>query len=155
MDRLRYLSRREATRLILSALQRVETKLSATSDYMTTALTALDDQLTQLQGRLTADAQALQDAIASANLAAGDTTALQAAADRVKATADLVGGLAQPSAVADEGQPDVEVTPIPEAETPATPAEPPAPFTPTGDEVTDPGTIDPSQATPGDPTGGQ
>ncbi len=103
--------------------------MSAASDYMTTALTSLDTQLTELQTRLAADAQELQDAIAALDLAGQDTTALTAAADRVSATATLVSGLAQPTAVTDETQPDAVVEPIPVTSDPATDV-PPAEQTP-------------------------
>ena len=73
------LPERALLRLILSTVERVEKIVSAASDYMTTALASLDTQLTELQTRLAADAQELQDAIAALDLAGQDTTALTAA----------------------------------------------------------------------------
>ena len=115
------LNKRELLCLILSTIERVELKLSAASEYMTAALESLDVQMNDLRTRLTGDAQTLADAIAALNLSQADSAALTAAADRVQATAVLVAGLAQPTAVADENQPDVTVDPIP-AEAPATDA---------------------------------
>jgi PAB1-binding protein PBP1 len=112
-DRTQGMTKRAILRLILTTIEQVEKSVSAASDYMSTALTSLDTQLGELQTRMAADAQALQDAVLALNVSQADSAALSAAAARVSATADLVAGLDMPSAVADPAQPDVTVNPVP------------------------------------------
>jgi hypothetical protein len=94
------------------SVHRQEIALSAQSEYMTTALTSLDVQMSNLQTRLAAEAAALAVAIETAQLSVEDADALNEAAARVQATADLVGTLAQPTAVADPDVPDVTADPL-------------------------------------------
>lgn len=142
MDETKGMSVKGILRLILAKLDRLENSVSAASEYMTTALADLDTQMVELQTRLSGDAQALKDAIAELDLAEADTAALTAAADRVSHTADLVSGLAQPSAVVDETQPEVITDPIPAEETGTTPTDgTPAQETPAQGET-------PAQTTP-------
>ena len=112
-ERTQELSKRALLELTYDTVLQLRSMMSAASEYMTTALSDLDSQMQGLQSRLAADSQALQDAIARADLGQKDSQALQDAAARVQATADLVSGLAQPSAVADEQQPDVVAEPVP------------------------------------------
>ena len=96
---------RRTLKKILDSQTRLEALMSAATEYITSALTNLDTQMSELQARLGADATALQEAlaaaIASAGLAADDEAALTSAADRITATATVVSGLALPSVVAD------------------------------------------------------
>ena len=90
--------------------------MSATSDYMTAALQSLDVQMEGLKTRLQEDAAELQAAVAAVAEGKADTAALSAAADRVQATAVAVAGLAQPTAVVDEEQPEAEAGELPAPE---------------------------------------
>ena len=110
------LSKRQLLVHIITRLDRMETAMTASSDYLTAALESLDVQMQGLQVRLTDEAtqlKAAQDALAAAlSNDASDAAAIQeaqgqlnAAADRVQATAVLVAGLAVPSQVADPAVP--------------------------------------------------
>lgn len=110
--------------------ERMEKAMSAASDYMKAALDSLDVQMKDLQTRLTADAQALKDAITGAQLGAEDEAALTAAADRVQATAVLVSQLDMPT--------PADPTPVDPTPTPADPT----PVDPTPAPV-DPAPVDP------------
>ena len=101
---------------LIRTLDRMELAMTASSDYLTAALESLDVQMQGLQARLTDEAtqlKAAQDALAAAlSNDASDAAAIQeaqgqlnAAADRVQATAVLVAGLAVPSQVADPAVP--------------------------------------------------
>lgn len=130
---LRPLSDRQLLERITRATVRLEQYMSQASDYLTTALDGLDTQLRSLQDRLQAEAAELQTAVQEAQSAAGDNQALTDAASRVKATADLVSGLALPSEVADPESP-AEAGPVDQADAGGTPT-PEA--TPTPDGTTD------------------
>lgn len=108
------LSNRQLLERIARAQNRLEQLMSEASDYLNQALDGLDAQMQTLQQRLQGEADELMQAVQAAADAAGDTQAIQAAAGRVKATADLVSGLALPSEVADPQSP-AEATPIPDA----------------------------------------
>ena len=133
------LSKRHLLVRLVRTLDRMETFMSASSDYITAALDSLDVQMSNLQIRLTGDAQALkdaQDALATA-LAndASDAAAIQeaqaqlsAAADRIQATAVVASNLAQPSVAADPSDPPpvTPVEPVTDGGDPAAPVEPTA-----------------------------
>lgn len=107
---------------VLAASLRTEALMTAAKDYIEAALASLDVQMTNLQIRLTQDAEALAQALANAQIAAEDEAALVAAADRIQATAVLVNTLAQPTAVADPDDP-AEADPL-DSDGDGTPDEP-------------------------------
>lgn len=125
-------SDRRLLNLIYASVQRLEIAVSAQTDYMTAALAGLDTQMANLQTRLADEAQQLTDALANATLGTEDEAALNAAAARVQATAELVATLAQPSVVVDPSNPVTPdpITPDPTPD-PVTPDPTPAPVDPT------------------------
>jgi len=110
------LSDRQLLERLVRTQHRMEIAMSATSDYMTAALQSLDVQMEGLKTRLQEDAAELQAAVAAVAEGKADTAALSAAADRVQATAVAVAGLAQPTAVVDEEQPEAEAGELPAPE---------------------------------------
>ncbi len=118
LDNVRDLSKmgkRQLLERILRSQERMELLMSQSLDDLRGALDGLDSQMESLKTRLAQEAAELRAALANQE----DSAAIEAAAARIEATAQLVSGLAVPSAVVD---PDDEATagPLPEAETPAT-----------------------------------
>lgn len=119
LDAVRALSRlsdRQLLERLVRTLDRMESSMSAASEYMTAALQSLDTQMQNLQIRLAEEAAELQAAVDAAAAGQLDTDALVAAAAKVQATAELVNTLGQPSAVVDPEDPteapEVPVAPV-------------------------------------------
>jgi hypothetical protein len=110
------LSDRQLLERLVRQTTRMEIAMSAASEYMTAALESLDVQMRDLKIRLTEDAAELQAAVQAVAEGQEDTAALSAAAARVQATAEAVAGLAQPTAVVDEEQPDETAGELPPVE---------------------------------------
>lgn len=120
------LSDRQILERVLRSIDRMETNMSAASDYMNAALESLDTQMRLLQERMSGDAEYLAEQIRLVQEGQADTAALSEAAARVQRTAEVVATLDQPSAVVDEEQPDATAGELPEEPTaPSEPTDPP------------------------------
>lgn len=111
----------------------MENAISTSSEYMTAALESLDTQMGLLQQRMAGDAAFLAEQIRLVREGQADTVALDAAAARVQATAEVVAGLDLPSDVGNEDNPaDGDIPDDPNGpggggETPGDPDNPPDP----------------------------
>lgn len=79
---------------VLAVVEQMSHSLTSATEYLAQALRAIDAEMSSLQRRLAADADALRQAVDDAHLSEKDAAALLSALERVEVTATSVAAFA-------------------------------------------------------------